>query len=340
MSRSNYQISMPPRPSAPLISVVTTFYNEEKVLPETVRRLRNVLQKEQEKNVIGGYELIFVNDASRDNSLNILLEEGKKGNDIIIINMSRNFGVYECIMAGMKYAKGDAVIYIDADLQDPPELISTLIQEWKKGEEVEVVYTTRFKREGEHPLKMFITKWGYRLLKNITDIRLPVDSGDFKLLSRRAVDELLKLKEKKPFYRGLVTWIGFKQVQVLYHRERRFDGRENTKRPAFSKRVINFWLDTALISFSDIPLKISLFLGFFVSLGAFLYLLLVIFQRIMGWYTPGIPAVLAAMLFLGGIQLIVIGILGLYVGTIYLETKGRPTYIIKNVIAPDERNQP
>jgi glycosyltransferase involved in cell wall biosynthesis len=340
MIHSNYDILVPSKPSVPLISVVTTFYNEEKVLPETVHRLRNVLRQEEEKKVISGYELIFVNDASRDYSLKVLLEEGKKENDIIIINMSRNFGVYECIMAGLKYAKGDAVVYIDADLQDPPEIIPTLIEKWKSDPEAEVVYTTRFKREGEHPLKMFITKWGYRLLKNITDIRLPVDSGDFKLLSRRAVDELLKLKEKKPFYRGLATWIGYKQVQVFYTRGERFDGRENTKRSAFSKRVINFWLDTALISFSDVPLKASLFLGFFVSLGAFLYLLVVIIQKIMGWYTPGIPAVLATMLFLGGIQLIVIGILGLYVSTIYLETKGRPNYIIKNVIAPDERNQP
>jgi len=326
--------------SQPLISVVLSFYNEERVLPELIRRLRNVFKGERQKGTIGGYELVFVNDNSTDRSLDILLEEFHKEHDIIILNMSRNFGVSECVLAGMRYAKGDAVVYMDADLQDPPELVPKLIEEWEKDEKVEVVYTTRLSRAGEHPLKMLITKWGYRFINAVSEINLPVDSGDFKLLSRRAVEELLKLKEKKPYLRGLVSWIGFKQAQVFYHREERYDGRKQTKFPVLSRRVIYGYLDRALISFSDIPLKASLFLGFLVSLGALLYILVVIFQKIMGWYVPGWPAIMATMLFLGGIQLIMLGVFGLYINTIFLESKGRPNYIIKNIIAPDERNQP
>ncbi|MEW6387410.1 MAG: glycosyltransferase [Thermodesulfobacteriota bacterium] len=323
----------------PLISVVLSFYNEERVLPELLQRLRRVLRSEEANKAIRGYELIFVNDASTDGSLEVLTEEFHKERDLVIINMSRNFGVSECVLAGMRYAKGDAVIYMDADLQDPPEVIPQLIAEWRQGEGVEVVYTTRLSREGEPPLKMYFTKMGYRLINNIADIELPLDSGDFKLLSRRAVQELLKLEEKKPYLRGLVSWIGFKQSQVFYHRERRFDGREGAKHRVFSKRVINYWLDRALISFSDAPLKLSLFLGFFVSLGAFGYILVVIFQKIMGWHEPGWPAIMATMLFLGGVELLVLGFLGLYINAIYQEVKQRPNYIIKDVVAPDERSR-
>ena len=324
----------------PLISVVLSFFNEESVLDELIRRLRNTLRPLQEEKIIGGYELIFVNDNSADDSLRILMDEFKKNKDIIIINMSRNFGVSECVLAGMMHAKGDAVIYMDADLQDPPELIPEIIGKWKQDPDVEIVYTTRLSRAGEHPLKMFITKWGYRLINKISDIRLPVDSGDFKLLSRRAVNEITKLKEKQPYLRGLVSWVGFQQAQVFYHRESRFDGRKNTKFPVLSRRVIYGYLDRALISFSDAPLKASLFLGFIVSFLALIYILVVIFQKIMGWYEPGWPAIMATMLFLGGTQLVMLGVLGLYINTIFLEVKGRPNYIVKNVIAPDDRNQP
>ena len=326
--------------SLPFISVVLSFYNEESVLPELIRRLRKVLQTERQQGTIRGHELIFVNDNSTDRSLEILLEEFHREPDIVVLNMSRNFGCSECVLAGMQYSKGDAVVYMDADLQDPPELIPKLIQEWQKGEEVEVVYTTRLSRAGEHPLKMLITKWGYRFINAVSDIDLPVDSGDFKLLSRRAVEELLRLREKKPYLRGLVSWIGFKQAQVFYHRGERYDGRKQTKFPVFSRRVIYGYLDRALISFSDIPLKASLFMGFLVSCGALLYILVVLFQKIMGWYVPGWPAIMATLLFLGGIQLIMLGVFGLYLNTIFLESKRRPNYIIKSVIAPDERNQP
>jgi dolichol-phosphate mannosyltransferase len=281
-----------------------------------------------------------VNDNSTDGSLDLLLKEFKNERDIVILNMSRNFGVSECVLAGMKYAKGNAVVYMDADLQDPPELIPTLIEKWKKEKDVEVVYTTRLSRAGEHPLKLWVTKWAYRFINKISDVELPIDSGDFKLLSQRAVTEVLKLKEAKPYMRGLVSWIGFKQAQVFYHREPRHDERKNTKFPVLSKRVIYGFLDRALISFSDAPLKASLFVGFFVSLGALLYIIVVVFQKIMGWHEPGWPAIMATMLFLGGVQLFMLGVFGLYINTIYIESKGRPNFIIKSIIAPDERNQP
>ena len=324
------------RTSHPQISVVLSFYNEEMVLGELIRRLRQVFQPLCEDEIISGYELIFVNDASTDGSLEILLEESKREKDIVIINMSRNFGVSECVLAGMQHARGDAVIYLDADLQDPPELIPQLIDEWQKDEEVEVVYTSRTSREGEHPIKLFVTKWGYRFIHSIADIELPVDSGDFKLLSRTAVNELLKLQEKKPYVRGLISWIGFKQKQVFYDREQRYDGRKYTKFPILSRRVLYGYLDRALISFSDAPLKLALFLGFFVSFGAFFYIVIVVIQKIMGWYVPGWPAIMATMLFLGGIQLITLGFLGLYINTIFHEVKRRPNYIIKNIIRPPE----
>jgi len=328
------------RASQPLISVVLSFFNEESVLVELMRRLRNSLQPMLDRGVIRGYELIFVNDNSTDGSLDILKNEFEKNKDIIIINMSRNFGVSECVLAGMMYAKGDAVVYMDADLQDPPELIPELIAKWKADADVEVVYTTRLSRVGEHPIKLFITKWGYRFINRTSNIRLPVDSGDFKLLSRRVVNELLRLKEKQPYLRGLISWIGFKQAQVFYHREARFDGRSNTKFPVISKRVIYGYLDRALISFSDAPLKAALFTGFIVSFLAAVYIVVVIIQKIMGWYEPGWPAIMATMLFLGGTQLIVLGVLGLYINTIFLEVKGRPNFIVRDVVAADERGQP
>jgi dolichol-phosphate mannosyltransferase len=318
----------------PLISVVLSFFNEENVIHELVQRLRESLQPLRANGTIRDYELIFVNDCSTDRSLELLLQEQARQHDITIINMSRNFGHSEGMHAGMSQAKGDAVIYLDADLQDPPELIPELIQKWQADLEAEVVYTTRLSRAGEHPLKLLITKFGYRLINRISEIPLPVDSGDFKLISRRVIDELLRLQEKQPYMRGLVTWIGFKQVQVFYNRLARFDGRGNTKFPVLSRRVISGYLDKALISFSDIPLKIALILGLIVAILALSYIFVILFQKIMGWYEPGWPAIMAALLLLGGTQLVVLGIMGLYINTIFLESKRRPNYIIKEIIPP------
>jgi dolichol-phosphate mannosyltransferase len=325
------------RRAPPLLSVVLSFYNEEAVIPELISRLREVLGKERTAGRLRDFELVFVNDASTDHSLQLLREEFERHRDLVIVNMSNNFGVSECARAGMRYAKGDAIVYMDADLQDPPELISELLDKWLGDATVDVVYTTRLSRAGEHPVKLWVTKWGYRVINAISDVNLPEDSGDFKLLSRRVVDHLIRLPEKKPYLRGQVSWIGFKQVPVFYHRQERFDGRRATKRPALSYKVVNYALDSAVISFSDAPLKGSLFLGFAVSLIALAYIAVVIVQKIGGWYEPGWPALMAAILFLGGIQLLVLGVMGLYLNAVFRNSQGRPEFIVASVISNDDR---
>jgi len=313
-----------------IVSVVFSFFNEEDNIPELIRRVRATLRP------LAGveYEMIFVNDHSTDNSLMLLKAESDREHDVKIVNMSRNFGVSVCSLAGMRYATGDAVIYLDADLQDPPELIPTLLETWKR-EQADVVHTVRTKREGENRLKLLITKIGYRILRKLANINLPENAGDFKLLSRRAVDHLLTLQEKKPFLRGLVVWIGFKQAQVHYVRESRFKG--VTRFPVFGYKVIDNFLESALISFSDVPLKVSLIVGFFIAIGAFFYLLLVVLMKLLGSNLPGWSAIMVTMLMLGGIQLITIGMLGLYINSIYLESKKRPNYIVESAYGFDKR---
>lgn len=318
------------RRQRPKVSVVLSFYNEESTILELLARLRRTLHAEGDR--INGYELIFVNDASTDGSERLLRRELEQHGDIMLINMSRNFGVSECVYAGFANSSGDVVVYLDADLQDPPELITELLKQYRADNEVEVVYTTRRSRAGEGRIKLIFTRLGYHLLQTISNIDLPIEAGDYKLLSRRAVEEVLKFEEKMPYMRGIVRWIGFKQVSVLYDREPRFDGRENSKFPFFSRRVMFSFLDRALISFSDAPLKLSLFIGFGVAAVSGLYLFVVFFQKFMGWYEPGWPALMAAILFLGGMQLTVLGFLGLYINVIFLQTKGRPNYIIKDLV--------
>jgi len=313
------------------VSVVLSFYNERNILPELLQRMRAVFSSLIEKKFTESYELIFVNDNSTDESEKFLISELDKG-DIVLINMSRNFGVSECVLAGMANSRGDVVVYMDADLQDPPEVILQLLEAWRADAEADVIYTTRIRRHGEHWLKMLVTKIGYRFINIISDIELQLDSGDFKLLSRRAVDNLLQLKEDKPYMRGLVSWIGFKQVQVFYDRSERFDGRANTKMKVLSRKVIYYWLDRALISFSDAPLKVMLLAGFVLSTSSLLYIFVVIAQKILGISIPGLSAIMSAILFLGGIQMIMLGFIGLYVGAIFREVKRRPRYIVKNII--------
>ncbi|MDF1757366.1 MAG: glycosyltransferase family 2 protein [Legionellaceae bacterium] len=313
------------------ISVVLSFYNEENVLPELLSRMRAMFFSLINAGEIGSYELVFVNDNSTDGSERLLKSEVHQ-KDIVLVNMTRNFGVSECVMAGISQATGDAVVYMDADLQDPPELIPELIAKWQADSEVGVVYTTRRRRAGENYFKMLITKFGYRLINLISDIELPADSGDFKLLSRNVVDRLLELKEDKPYIRGLVSWVGYKQVQVFYDREARFDGRENSKMPVLSKKVLYYWLDRALISFSDAPLKAILVLGMVMSFVSLSYLGVILVQKIMGWYVPGWPAIMSAILLSGGVQMMMLGFVGLYVGAIFRETKARPQYLVKDVI--------
>jgi dolichol-phosphate mannosyltransferase len=307
-----------------LISVVFSFYNEEAVLPELIKRLRDVFRKK----IKCRYELIFVNDASTDNSLNILKREVNRGHDIKVVNMSKNFGNTVCVFAGFRYSQGDAVVYMDTDLQDPPELIPRLVKAWQEG--AEVVNTVRLSRAGESAVKLWTTILGYKILRYVANVNLTINAGDFKLLSRRIIDELLKLREDRPYLRGLISWIGFNQTQIFYHREARFAGK--TKFPVFSGKVISNFIDSALIAFSDVPLKMSLIVGFMVSLGAFLYLAMIFVMKFMKLSLPGWSAIMATMLLLGGVQLLTIGILGLYVNAIYRQSRNRPSYIVKDLI--------
>jgi len=312
-----------------LLSLVFSFRNEEENIPELVRRIRLVLQGEIEKNIISGFEMIFVNDDSTDRSRELLIELAEGKNDIKVVNMSRNFGVYPCVFAGLKYTKGDAVIYMDSDLQDPPELIPEMLQAWKGKEEVaDVVHTQRTKRLGESKFRLLLTLAGYRLLKKISHIDLPIEVGDYKLLSRRAVNHLLRFKEKNPYTRGLVCWIGFKQTTIQYQREARFSG--ETKFPTYTSFFPNF-MNSALISFSAVPLQIASMMGILGFLASVPVLAHVVIERLSGQAVPGWSAIMVTVLFLGSTQLLALGVLGLYIHAIYLEVKGRPNYIVESV---------
>lgn len=321
------------RQLVPYLSVVLSFRNEEEVLAELIARLRKVLGEERINGNISSYELIFINDDSTDQSEKVILNEAKGHNDIKIINMSRRFGVSPCVMAGMEYSSGDIVVYMDADLQDPPEVIPEMIKAWRENSSIDIVHTVRLLRAGESAIKLWITRVGYLILRKVSSITLQVEAGDFKLLSRRAVDQLIKLKEKKPFMRGLASWIGFNSANVYYNREPRFAGKTKFKVISFS--VLGNFFESALISFSSIPLQISSFAGFLVSIGALIYLIYIVIEKFLGHNLPGWSAIMVTMLFLGGVQLLSLGIIGLYLSSIYLETKGRPNYIIKSTFGFD-----
>jgi glycosyltransferase involved in cell wall biosynthesis len=314
--------------SLPTVSVVLSFRNEEDVLIELINRLRAVLDTEKTEGHIKDYELIFVNDASTDNSEKLLLESARDHQDIKILNMSRRFGVSPCVLAGMEYSNGDLIIYMDADLQDPPEIIPDMIRAWREQDDVDIVHTQRISRAGESRIKLWITNVGYRILRRVSNIDMQIEVGDFKLLSRRAVDHLVGLRENSPFLRGLVYWIGFKQVTIQYQRAARFAG--ETKFPIYSPKVIRNFLYSALISFSDLPLQLCALVGLLTSGFAFLLLLYVLSQKIQGYNLPGWTAIMVATLFLSGIQLLSVGTLGLYISAIFTESKRRPNYIVKS----------
>lgn len=311
------------------ISVVISFWNEIENLPELIYRLRKVSSTAKNFKLV---ELIFVNDLSTDGSEQFLLAEAKKSKDLVLVNMARRTGVSECVYAGMSVSSGDAVVYMDADLQDPPEIIPKMVDEWIKNKNCEVVYTVRLERKGEGWFKLFFTKLGYRFLKKIMNIDLPVDAGDFKLLSKKLVRIILKHKEYNPFMRGIVTSLGHEQRPIYYVREPRGNGREGTKFTFLSARTLRVWLDSALISFSDAPLKLVLGFGVATSILSGSYIFVVLVQKILGLYSPGWPALMSAVLFLGSIQLMVLGVIGLYISSIYTQTKNRPHFLIKNVV--------
>lgn len=303
------------------LSVVFSFRNEEENIPELLDRCGRVLA-----GITSDYELIFVNDASTDRSVDILIAARKKDPRIKSINMSRRFGVAPCVWAGLRHSRGQGVVMMDADLQDPPELIPDLVKKWREG--AAVVNTVRLSRAGESKLKLWLTRRAYHILRRASTVGLQVEAGDYKLFDRSVVRELLRLNEKDPYPRGLVAWVGFKQETVHYHREKRFSG--ETHFPLWGTGPFKNFL-AGLLSFSEAPLHVSLVLGFLVSGGAFLYLAAVVIMKVLGMNIPGWSAIMATLLFLGGTQLLVLGVLGLYIGRIYGESKGRPNYIIESM---------
>ncbi len=301
----------------PVYSVVVPVYNEEAILPELYRRLTDVMEGLGEP-----YEILFVNDGSRDHSLQIMHALHRQDPRVKVISFSRNFGHQMAITAGLDYARGDAVVIIDADLQDPPEVIPDLVAKWKEG--YEVVYAVRTEREGETWFKELTAKLFYRLIRRITNVDIPLDTGDFRLMDRQVVETLRAMRERHRFMRGMSSWVGFRQTGVPYRRQARFAG--ETKYP-FNK-MLKFALD-GITSFSYMPLQIATYLGFGIAALSALFIVFVVIARLSGLQAfAGQATTLVAVLFLGGIQLISLGILGEYVGRIYEEVKERPLYIV------------
>lgn len=300
------------------LSIVVPAYNEREVLPEFHRRTAAVLDKLDFDS-----EVIYVNDGSSDTTLQVIGALRRQDPRVGLVDLSRNFGKEIALTAGLDASTGDAVIIIDADLQDPPELIPELIRQWQDGHDV--VYAQRTAREGESLIKRATAGMFYRLIRRMTRIRIPEDTGDFRLLSRRAVDSLGRLREHHRFMKGLFAWIGYPQVAVPYRRDRRFAG--ETKWNYW--RLWNFALE-GITSFSIAPLKVSMYLGLVTAIAAFAYGSFIILDTL--WFgnpVPGYPSLLAAVLFLGGVQLLAIGIVGEYLGRMFDETKNRPLYLVK-----------
>ena len=304
----------------PLLSVVVPVYNEESVLPETYKRLKAVLDGMQ---VV--YEVILVNDGSRDKTAEIAAQICENDKSWKFLNFSRNFGHQIAITAGMDYSSGDAIVVIDSDLQDPPELIPQMLLKWHEG--FDVVYAKRVKRDGETFFKKFTAKMFYKLMRFMTDFDLPTDVGDYRLIDSKVRDALRLVNERNRYIRGIISWLGFNQTAVEFNREKRFAG--ETKYPL--KKMIKFAFD-AITSFSYKPLKIATYIGTFVSLVSFVYLIVVIVLALMQETVPGWASTLAVTLFFNGVVLIILGIIGEYIGRIFDEVKARPLYIVARTI--------
>jgi dolichol-phosphate mannosyltransferase len=302
-----------------LLSVVVPCYNEEPVLSETHRRLRSALEGLKELE----FEIIYVDDGSADQTLQILESLQAEDERVRVLRLSRNFGHQIAVTAGLENASGDAVVIIDADLQDPPEVISEMVRRWREG--YSVAYGQRIEREGETGFKLWSAKAYYRLINRISETKMPLDTGDFRLMDRKVVDCLLAMPERDRFLRGMVSWVGFKQIAVPYQRARRHAG--ESKYPLL--KMIRFATD-GIVSFSIAPLKIAIWTGFLAIWLAIIGIIVAVIVRLMdknlnrGW-----ASLFVAVLFMGGIQLVSLGIIGEYLGRIYTEVKRRPLYIVQ-----------
>jgi dolichol-phosphate mannosyltransferase len=302
-------------------SIIIPMYNEEEVIAETYHRLKKVMDETGES-----YELVFVNDGSRDRSAAIIADLARIDDHMRLIDFSRNFGHQIAVTAGLDYAQGQSVVIIDADLQDPPEVIPQMLEKWREG--YDVVYGKRLKRQGETVFKKFSAFAFYRILGALANDNIPKDTGDFRLIDRKVCDAMKAFHEKNRFLRGMVNWVGFKQVALEYVRDERWAG--ETKYPL--KKMLKFAAD-GIFSFTYKPLKLATYIGFLLSISGFLYLVYVLYQRLFTNYTQsGWASIIAVNLVFNGITLIILGIIGEYVGRIYEEVKGRPLYIVKEEI--------
>lgn len=301
------------------LSVIVPCYNEEDVLPATHQALTRVLQS---LNAVE-FELIYIDDGSSDRSLPILEAIQSEDQRVRVISFTRNFGHQIAVTAGLEHATGDAAVIIDADLQDPPEVIEAMLELWREG--AQVVYGVRKKREGETLFKIWTAKCFYRLIGRLSNIKIPLDTGDFRLMDRKVVDAIIAMPERDRFTRGMVTWVGFKQVPLVYTRRARHSG--ETKYP-FGK-MVSFATD-GLLSFSMAPLRLAIWMGFTAAGLALIGIVYALFIRLLtdSW-VQGWAMLFIAMLFLGGVQLVFLGILGEYVGRIFGEVKQRPLYLVQ-----------
>ncbi|MCZ7573036.1 MAG: glycosyltransferase family 2 protein [Ardenticatenaceae bacterium] len=300
-----------------MYSIIVPIFNEEGTILELARRLSGVMD-----SLDGSAEVVFVNDGSGDNSLALLHAVHRQDPRFKVINFSRNFGHQIAITAGLDYAQGDAVIIIDADLQDPPEVIPELIARWKKG--YEVVYAIREKRIGETWFKEWTARTFYRLIRRITNVDIPLDAGDFRLMDRQVVETLRGMRELHRFMRGMAAWVGFRQTGVPYVRQARFAGETHYPFQKMLKLALN-----AITSFSYFPLQLATYAGFTLATISLVFIIIVVILRLSGMQAfLGQATTLIAVLFLGGVQLLSLGILGEYIGRIYEEVKHRPLYIV------------
>jgi len=302
-----------------ILSIIIPIYNEEGNIPILQSRLSSALDK-----VDMQVEYVYINDGSVDSSLVLLQQMASDNEQVKYINLSRNFGHQLAVTAGLEKCKGDAAVIIDADLQDPPELIPQLIEKWKAGNEV--VYAKRKTRKGESRFKLLTAGLFYRLLSKITSIDIPVDTGDFRLIDRKIIDLLAQMKEKNKYLRGQISWLGFSQTFVEYDRDERYDGETGYS----LKKMISFALD-GITSFSDFPLKIVTLFGFLCSALSFLIIIYSLYSKYMWDDTvPGWASLMVSVLFLGGVQMIALGIIGEYISRIISNVRNRPTYVIKD----------
>lgn len=309
-------------------SIVIPVYNEQEVIHETYRRLTEVMRSTKE-----AYELLFVNDGSRDRTAEIIKEYSEQDPAVVLLDFARNFGHQIAITAGMDYARGEAVVVIDADLQDPPELILEMIEKWKQG--FDVVYAKRTKRKGETYFKKQTAAMFYRFLRAMTDIDIPLDTGDFRLLDRKVCNQMNSIQEKNRFVRGLVSWVGFKQTAVEYERDERLAG--ESKYPL--KKMLKLSMD-GITSFSYKPLKLASYAGVTLSGIGFIYLLVVMYLKLFTDSTiTGWSSLIVIQLFFSGIILIILGMIGEYIGRIYDETKNRPLYIVREKYQLETRKE-